>query len=335
VSSRLPPIVTVTPNPAWDVTYEVPALVPGEVHRVARVHRRLGGKGINAARVLGTLGCEAVAVIPGPAGIADDALTLDVVPGPSAIRQTVVVQSADGTTTSLWEPGHPAAPELAGALLARVIARLRPGPGAAAASGSLPASASAVAGIAPADGLVIAGSLPPGLDPRLPARLAEAASEAGVPVIADTSGPALAEAARVPGIVLAPNAAELAQLTGVSCDEPAAAIGAARELLDNGAGKRGPRAVVVTLGERGLAAATPGGTWHGRLPGPLAGNPTGAGDAAVAALIAGLVAGEDWPGIVRDAVAASAAAVLSPVAGEISPADYTALRARVQVSEVP
>jgi 1-phosphofructokinase/tagatose 6-phosphate kinase len=343
VTSRRAPIVTVTPNPAWDVTYEVPALVPGEVHRVTRVHRRLGGKGINAARVLGTLGREAVAVIPGPDGVADDALTLDVVPGLPAIRQTLVVQSADGTTTSLWEPGRQAAPELAEALISRVLGRLRPGPGAAPAStplavsapGGSQASASGGSAITPAGGLVVAGSLPPGLDPRLPARLAEAAVEAGVPVIADTSGPALAEAAGVPGVVLAPNAAELAQLTGVSCHEPAAAIGAARELLDSGPGQGGPRAVVVTLGERGMAAVTPGGTWHGRLPGPLTGNPTGAGDAAVAALITGLVAGEGWPVIVRDAVAASAAAVLSPVAGEISPADYTALRARVQVSEVP
>lgn len=335
MNSRPPHIVTVTPNPAWDVTYEVPTLVLGEVHRVTRVHRRLGGKGINVARVLGTLGCEAVAVIPGPDGIADDALTLDVVPGLSAIRQTLVVQSADGTTTSLWEPGRQAAPELAEALVSRALARLRAGTGAAPASASLAASAPGVSEMVPAGGLVIAGSLPPGLDPRLPARLAAAAVEVGVPVIADTSGPALAEAARVPGIVLAPNAAELAQLTGASCDEPAAAIGAARELLENGAGTRGPRAVVVTLGERGLAAVTPGGTWHGRLPGPLAGNPTGAGDAAVAALIAGLVADQDWSAIVRAAVAASAAAVLSPVAGEIKPDDYNALRARVDVSEVP
>jgi 1-phosphofructokinase family hexose kinase len=312
------PIITVTPNPAWDVTYEVPALAPGEVHRVTRVHRRLGGKGVNAARVLGSLGHAAVAVIPGPEGIADGALTLDVVPGLPAIRQTLVVQSADGTTTSLWEPGHQAAPELPGALLARVLDLLRPAPGAL-----------------PAGGLVVAGSLPPGLDPRLPARLAAAALEAGVPAIADTSGPALAHAAEVPGIVLAPNAAELAQLTRVSRDEPAAAISAARGLLKRGGLKRGPRAVVVTLGERGLAAVTPDGTWHGRLAEPLSGNPTGAGDAAAAALIAGLAANASWPEIVRDAVAASAAAVLSPVAGEISPADYTALHPRVHVSEVP
>jgi 1-phosphofructokinase family hexose kinase len=312
------PIITVTPNPAWDVTYEVPALAPGEVHRVTRVHRRLGGKGVNAARVLGSLGHAAVAVIPGPEGIAGGALTLDVVPGLPAIRQTLVVQSADGTTTSLWEPGHQAAPELPGALLARVLDLLRPAPGAL-----------------PAGGLVVAGSLPPGLDPRLPARLAAAALEAGVPAIADTSGPALAHAAEVPGIVLAPNAAELAQLTRVSRDEPAAAISAARGLLKRGGLKRGPRAVVVTLGERGLAAVTPDGTWHGRLAEPLSGNPTGAGDAAAAALIAGLAANASWPEIVRDAVAASAAAVLSPVAGEISPADYTALHPRVHVSEVP
>jgi tagatose 6-phosphate kinase len=59
------PTITVTPNPAWDVTYEVPALVPGELHRVARVRRRLGGKGVNAARVLSALGHRALAVIPG------------------------------------------------------------------------------------------------------------------------------------------------------------------------------------------------------------------------------------------------------------------------------
>jgi fructose-bisphosphate aldolase, class II len=42
-------ITTVTPNPAWDVTYEVTALTPGEAHRVRRAHRRLGGKdGVHA-----------------------------------------------------------------------------------------------------------------------------------------------------------------------------------------------------------------------------------------------------------------------------------------------
>lgn len=310
------PVITVTPNPAWDVTYEVPALVPGGLHRIARVHRRLGGKGVNAARVLTTLGHDAVAVIPGPDGL-DDAgaghhgLDLRVVAGLPALRQTVVVQAGDGSTTSLWEPGHHAAPGAGQALLAHV-------------TGLLAGSA----------GLIVAGSLPPGLEPALPARLAAAAVSSGVPVVVDTSGPALAAAAAVPGVVLVPNAAELAELTGAPCDDPAAAAAAARALLAPRGAGGGPCAVIVTLGPAGLAAVTGDGTWHGRLPRPLPGNPTGAGDAAAAAIVAGLAARDTWPQIVRDAVAASAAAVLSPVAGQISPDDCRKLGRQADVCEV-
>lgn len=307
------PILTVTPNPAWDVTYEVPALVPGDLHRVARVRRRLGGKGVNTARVLTALGRTAVAVIPAPAGFEpDDGLEVDVVPGLPALRQTIVIHAADGTTTSLWEPGHEPVPDLAARLLARVRSWLNP------AGPPLPAA-----------GLSVAGSLPPGLDPRVPAWLAAAAIDHGIPALVDTSGPALARAADVSGVILAPNAAELAELAGVPCAGPGEAIAAARGILG-----RGPSAVVVTLGESGLVAVTRHGAWHGRLPEPLPGNPTGAGDAAAAALIAGLAGGKGWPGIVRDAVASSAAAVLSPVAGDVSPADYTSLRHRAEVREV-
>jgi tagatose 6-phosphate kinase len=49
-------IVTVTPNLALDVTYELPELRPGHAHRVRAVHSRAGGKGVNVARVLASLG---------------------------------------------------------------------------------------------------------------------------------------------------------------------------------------------------------------------------------------------------------------------------------------
>lgn len=323
-------IATVTPNPAWDVTYEVPALVPGEVHRVTRVHRRLGGKGVNVARVLHATGRDAVAIIPGPAGLAAEAglseaglhatarragnaaspwLACDVVPGLPAIRQTLVVQADDGITTSLWEPGTTPDPGTDSALSGRVAAWLGPD--------------------GPARGLVIAGSLPPGLDARLPARLATLAVGAGVPTVIDTSGEALRHAASAPGVILTPNAAELSQLTGRDCHDLAEATGAARTLLAGG-----PQAVVVTLGASGLVAVTRNGAWHGRLAEPLAGNPTGAGDAAAAALIAGLAAAEGWPRIVSGAVATSAAAVLSPIAGDVAPADVARLSEHVVVREV-
>jgi 1-phosphofructokinase/tagatose 6-phosphate kinase len=285
----------------------------GEVHRVTRVHRRLGGKGVNVARVLTALSRHAIAVVPGPAGLGAE-VGLDVVPGLPAIRQTLVVQGADGATTSLWEPGIEPAAGTERALIDRVRAWLRPDE---------------------ATGIVVSGSLPPGFDSRFHAQAAAAALEAGVPAVVDTSGEALAHAASVPGVVLAPNAAELAELTGTPCEGPAEAIATARGLLPGG-----PLAVVVTLGKSGLAAVTRDGIWHGRLPESLAGNPTGAGDAAAAALIAGLAdkvsktGRAGWPETVRDAVALSAAAVLSSVAGEVSPTDYAGFRARTEVREV-
>jgi tagatose 6-phosphate kinase len=323
-------IAAVTPNPAWDVTYEVPALVPGEVHRVTRVHRRLGGKGVNVARVLHAAGHDAVAIMPGPAGLAAEAglsevppdgppgrdasadgpwLACDVVPGLPAIRQTLVVQGDDGVTTSLWEPGAEPGPGTCQALAGRVGAWLGSG--------------------GPVRGLAVSGSLPPGLDARLPARLATLALRAGVPAVIDTSGEALLHATAVPGIVVTPNSAELTQLTGHDCHDLAQATSTARTLLAGG-----PLAVVVTLGAAGLVAVTRNGTWHGRLAEALAGNPTGAGDAAAAALIAGLAAGADWPSIVAGAVATSAAAVLSPIAGDVAPADVARLRPHVLVKEV-
>ena len=336
-------ILTVTPNPAWDLTYEVPALVPGEVHRVARVHRRLGGKGVNVARVLTVIGHDAVAVIPGPPGLAAEAgldvpaghpaavgprLVCDVVPGLPVIRQTLVVQSAEGTTTSLWEPGIEPDSGTDRALTSRVRAWLHPDGRAGQAAG-VPGAGAGSRAAAGARGIVVSGSLPPGFDARFHARLAVMALEAGVPAVIDTSGEALKHAASVPGAVIAPNAAELAQLTGQACRGPAEAIDASRTLLG------GPLlAVVVTLGEDGLAAVTRNGIWRGCLAGRLAGNPTGAGDAAVAALIAGLAAAVSWPEIVREAVALSAAAVLSPVAGEAAPADIARLRSQVVVTEV-
>ena len=65
----------------------------------------------------------------------------------------------------------------------------------------------------------------------------------------------------------------------------------------------------------GLLAGAPARPW-------LAGNATGAGDAATAALAHGLLLGQPWPERLAHAAALGAAAVAAPVAGEFSHADY-------------
>nr|WP_318036757.1 PfkB family carbohydrate kinase [Streptomyces chengmaiensis] len=93
----------------------------------------------------------------------------------------------------------------------------------------------------------------------------------------------------------------------------------------------GADAVVASLGPDGLLAVTPQGTWRARPSERLHGNPTGAGDAAVAALSLGLACADPWPRRLAEAVALSAAAVAPPLAGSFDPAVHHRLRTRVDL----
>ena len=64
VSQVVQAIVTVTPNPSVDRTYEIPALAAGEINRAARVHQEPSGKGVNVTRALTVNGVPSLAVLP-------------------------------------------------------------------------------------------------------------------------------------------------------------------------------------------------------------------------------------------------------------------------------
>ncbi|WP_410590478.1 1-phosphofructokinase family hexose kinase [Amycolatopsis sp. lyj-23] len=282
-----PRIITVTLNPAVDVTYRVGELHLGGTTRVADVRSRAGGKGVNVAAVVRALGGESLVLALTTTrtpdefrdGLAELGLPHRLVPALPAVRRTVaVVAPADGTTM-LQENGFPAGETAEAGIFAALRAEL------------------------PAGAVVISGSVPEGLGADVPAKLARLCARHGVPVIADVSGPALREAAGS-GAVLMPNEDELADLGGA---------GAGPDLVAAGA-----PAVVATLGAEGAIAVTAQGTWRARPAEVVTGNPAGAGDAGAAALAMHLTASEvDWPVALADVVATSAAAVLRPVAGEI------------------
>ncbi|WP_280427733.1 hexose kinase [Nocardia brasiliensis] len=306
-------ILTVTMNPAYDMTYRVEHFERGQAHRVRSVEQRIGGKGINVTRVLNQLGKYARAT-----GFADHAfaaaaeleMPVDFVHALPWVRRTVVIsESEDGTATALWEPGARVSnPHAAEQLAVRV-------------TGMLP----------DIDGLVISGSLPGGIAATLPAEIARGAIAADVPTICDVDGEALRLAAQVPGVVLMPNGDELHRLTGVKPATAEEVVTAAYPLIESGV-----RAVIATRGADGMVAVTAEGAWFAALPEPLAGNPTGAGDSATAAVIAALTADEvpDWPTILTDAVATSAAAVVIPVAGEIDRCLRTRIAPTVRVTRL-
>ena len=168
--------------------------------------------------------------------------------------------------------------------------------------------------------LTVSGSLPPRVDPELPARIARLCAERQVPVVLDLDGDALRAAAAAGGAVLMPNIDELETLTGERPQTPAEAAALAAHLLAEH--RRSPAGVVVTLGEQGAVAVTAAGAVAARPVERLSGNATGAGDAACAAVARALATAGSLPAVnlralVADAVAVSAAAVLRRVAGEI------------------
>ena len=300
-------ILTVTPNPAVDMTWEIDRIHPGGVHRAETGAARAGGKGLNVARVAHAEGAQVLAVTTA-GGSTGSELRADLdtsgvphvlLPVDGATRRSIAwVDRALGDTTIVNERGvSPSREEWA-----RFVDLVR----------EQAAAASVV---------VISGSFPPGSPDGLLEDLMHVAG--GRPVIVDTSGPLLLSAADAGAAVLKPNREELAEATGRT--DP---IDGARELLRRGAGL-----VMLSLGAEGMMAVSGDTVLRARLPAPLAGNPTGAGDAAVAAVATLLDAGEqDAAALLRRATAWSAAAVLMPLAGEISPR-HPELEAALVVTE--
>jgi len=308
-------VVCVALNPALDITYVSDRFTAGEANRVSQVHAQAGGKAVNVARLLQQAGHE-VMVAGFAGGLVGDEIAghLDnwkmphhLVRCAAASRRTVSAFSAgDATATAYYEAGTPVAvPEWEQFITG--FSHLIDG----------------------AAAIVLSGSLPAGLPVGAYGVLAALAAAASASVFVDTQpAPLLAALGAKPALVK-PNEHELAEAFGltVPVDLPAAAS-AARELLDDGA-----QGVVVSLGPRGLLAVLPGTSLRATPP-EQRGNPVGAGDAALAALIQGHLSGQPWPDRLRRAAAMSAAAVRQPVAGVVDAADVVELESLVSVSEL-
>ncbi len=336
-------IVVVTLNPAVDVTHHVANADWAGVNRPHAVHARAGGKGVNVARVLCGLGQRVLlAGLAGGAagqalgdGLAGTGIDVQLTAIAGETRRTFAVTDVAREQTALFnEPG----PSVGGGEYEEFFVHYE----------------KAMQG---ADAVVLSGSLPAGLPDHAYAGLIAAAAGAGVPAILDASGAALRLGAAAGPALVKPNLAELGEATGQhlgSAGEPdmAAAERAARDLVAQGgavragtaeplpaarpvipgAGAAGP-VVVVSLGSHGLVAVDRERSWRASPPEPVAGNPTGAGDAVVAGLADGLVRGRAWTDLLRHATALGTASAAAPVAGEFSLAEYQRLVPVIRVEE--
>lgn len=291
-------ILTVTPNPSLDRTYEVPALERGAVLRAAGERTDPGGKGVNVSRAVAAAGHRTVAVVPlggAPGALLAELLAvqgIEVAPVPlkGHTRSNIAVAEPDGTLTKINAPGPELTPAESEAIL------------------------SAVGAYSPAaDWVACGGSLPRGLAPEWYADLVTRAHGYGARVALDTSGPSLPAALRGRPDVVKPNAEELAEAVGRPLATLGDAVKAAEELRAAGAG-----AVLASLGADGQLLVCAEGTWYGYAAVDTVRSNVGAGDASLAGFLA---AGGEGPQALAAAVAHGAAAVRLPGSEMPTPAD--------------
>ncbi|MGM0811373.1 1-phosphofructokinase family hexose kinase [Thioalkalivibrio sp.] len=287
------PVITLTMNPALDVSTSVDEVVSTHKLRCSGARFDPGGGGVNVARVIARLGGRATALFAVGGAIGDvyrglleaelDRARPIEIEGNTRQSFNVNEESTGKEYRFVLEGPKWQDREWRGAL-DRVEEALSEG-----------------------EYLVVSGSLPDGVPDDFTARVARLAKRAGARCVVDASGAAL-EAALDEGVFLVkPNKRELRDLTGARLDSREEQEDVLRRILEDD----GSEIVVLSLGGDGALFASSDGIFHLAAPEVEARSAVGAGDSFLAALVLRLAAGDSLEDAGRHAVAAGAAALLS------------------------
>jgi tagatose 6-phosphate kinase len=307
------PIVCTALNASIDKRLHLAALIPGQVHRVKQMEATAGGKGLNVARVVHTLGAAAMASgfaggsngswVRGQldqAGIQHDLVE---VAGETRVCLNIVDDSI-GISTEVLESGPEILPEEKEAFV-RIWRRL----------------------CTRGRWLTLSGSLPLGLGDEFYGQLITEANQQGACVLLDTSGSALEKAVRCGPHTVKPNESEFRQWAHADPRDENAVRRVAEQL-----GRVGVRTVIVSLGSEGCIAATPEGEiWRAVPPAIRAVNPVGSGDAFVAGWAVARSRGSSLPEALRLATAAGTANAMTQGTGCVRLEDVEELIGRIRL----
>ncbi|SMB85999.1 1-phosphofructokinase [Deinococcus hopiensis] len=309
-----PRVLTVTPNPALDLTVQAGGWQRGEVNAAQAAQQDAGGKGVNVAALLADWGVSVAATgllgrdnaAPFETLFREKGVIDEFVRVPGAARVGLkIVDRTRGDTTDLNLPGL----TVSARALADLQATLRaPPPG--------------------VNVVALCGSLPPGVPTTFYAEEVARLRGQGRFVALDTSGQALhaaLHAAVLPQLVK-PNIHELEAALGRSLTTEAEVLAAARDLI-----RRGAELVTVSQGERGALLVTAHEALFARPPRVTVQSTVGAGDAMVAGLISAHLDGLGLQSAARRATAFSAGSITRLGAHLPPHAELDALAAQVQV----
>lgn len=312
-------IITVTLNAAIDRTLSVPNFRPGRRHRTVETTTMAGGKGVNIARTLKTLGQPVIATgfAGGPTGtriveqLTDESILTDFVRIREESRTNLsVVDPTTGEQTEVNERG--------GAVTSREMELFHD---------KLLYLARG------AEVVVFAGSLPPGVEPDAYANLVRELRKMGLTTVVDTDGEPLRLAVRAEPTVVSPNVIEAEELVGHEFNDDEDRTIAVREMVELGA-----KEAIMTV-ENGCFAALPAESGHRMVRvrveprEPVA--TVGSGDAFLAGYVAARYSGQPLEDCLRFAVACGADSIQRLGAGVIDPREVDRLLHEVTVETVP
>lgn len=288
-------IVTLTLNPAMDLSTTAARVEPTRKLRCSLPHYDPGGGGINVARVVATLGGDALAVYPGGGPFGD---LLERTLAGLGVPQRRVPIAGDTRESFTVDEG-------ASGLQYRFVL---PGPELSAVEQQ--ACLDAIAALDPRPSwLVLSGSFPPGVAPMFFDQVVAQAQRIGARLVLDCSGEALRHAGQRGGIhLLKPSLSELATLAGGKVEGVAAQEAALRELIGRGVAE----VIVLSLGGEGAVLAGKEGIERfAPLDVPVC-SAVGAGDSMVGAMVLALSRGWSLPAAVRYGIAAGSATLMRP-----------------------
>lgn len=288
-------IATLTMNPAMDLSTSTARVAPTSKLRCSLPRYDPGGGGINAARVVATLGGDVVAVYPAGGPFGDMLVrTLDGLGLPQR-RVPITGDTRESFTVDEGDSGLQYRFVLPGPTLSVVEQR---------------ACLEAIASLQPLPAyLVLSGSFPPGVALSFFDEVAALAQRIGAHLVLDCSGEALQYAVARGGIyLLKPSLSELASVAGSALDSEAAQEAAVRALIEQGKAQ----IVVLSLGGAGALLGSKAGVERfGACDVPVR-SAVGAGDSMVGAIVLALANGRDLRRAVRYGIAAGCATIMRP-----------------------
>jgi len=308
-------IVTVTLNPAIDQTLVLDRFVAGDTLRVRASRFDPGGKGINVSRVVKELGGQTVAMGFAPGGLGryieqtlkSEGIECDFVHTKGETRTNItIVDETRHMQTILSDPGPETDEKFVEQLLGKLRKRLKAN-----------------------DWLVIAGSIPPPLAPKVYAEMIGLAREKWVHAVLDADGPALAAGIAAKPEMVKGNRRELERLLSRHLDDEESTLKAARVLREMTI-----RTAVVTRGREGAIAECDEGSWRSLAPRVRAVSAVGSGDAFLAGVVLSLSHGGTMEEALRLGVAAGTAAVLTPGTELCHRREVDVLQPRVKVQRI-